>query len=335
MKPATRKTESVDPARSAQMARVKGKNTMPEMKVRRALHAVGLRFRLHDRKLPGSPDIVYLSGSYQYNENDPYSYVGWISNGRGVVLSRDAGASFTDQSYDSTDFLHPNGLHPDHQTLLTNPGNPLQFFDGSDGGVVRSSGALADISAQCDIRAGYGLAGDKLTRCRQLLSAVPTLLQSINKGLTTLQFQSLSINPANVDDLQGGTQDNGTWESYGNPTKWINTMIGDGGQSGFDAFQPTYRFHTYYGAQADSNFNNGAVADWNWMSDPLYFQTSSFYMPIIHDPVVSRTLFAGTQGIYRTQTYGMGAMTEAEFKSHCNEWTGDFAVRCGDWVRTR
>jgi hypothetical protein len=282
---------------------------------------------------PGHPDIVYLSGSYAYNENDPYHSDGWISNGRGVVLSQDAGVSFTDQSYDSTDFLHPNGLHPDHQTLITNPANPLQFFDGSDGGLVRSSGVLADISAQCDIRALYGLAGDKLTRCKQLLSAVPTLLQSISKGLTTLQFQSVLINPANVDDLQGGTQDNGTWESYGNPTKWINTMIGDGGQSGFDATQTSYRFHTYYGAQADSNFNFGAVADWNWMSDPLYFQTSSFYMPIIHDPVVSKTLFAGTTGVYRTQTYGMGGMSEADFKTHCNEWTGDFAVTCGDWVR--
>jgi DNA mismatch endonuclease (patch repair protein) len=40
------------------MARVKGKNTGPEIAVRRFLHAAGLRFRLHRTDLPGKPDIV-------------------------------------------------------------------------------------------------------------------------------------------------------------------------------------------------------------------------------------------------------------------------------------
>lgn len=45
-------------ARSANMARIKGADTRPELTVRRALHALGYRFRLHRRDLPGSPDIV-------------------------------------------------------------------------------------------------------------------------------------------------------------------------------------------------------------------------------------------------------------------------------------
>jgi DNA mismatch endonuclease, patch repair protein len=40
------------------MAGIKGQNTKPEMLVRKALHAAGFRFRLHDRRLPGRPDIV-------------------------------------------------------------------------------------------------------------------------------------------------------------------------------------------------------------------------------------------------------------------------------------
>lgn len=40
------------------MAAVRGRNTAPEMAVRRALHAAGLRFRLHVAKLSGRPDIV-------------------------------------------------------------------------------------------------------------------------------------------------------------------------------------------------------------------------------------------------------------------------------------
>lgn len=45
-------------SRSENMSRIRGKNTAPEMAVRRALWAAGLRFRLHDRRLPGRPDIV-------------------------------------------------------------------------------------------------------------------------------------------------------------------------------------------------------------------------------------------------------------------------------------
>lgn len=40
------------------MAGIKGKNTRPELIVRRFLHSKGFRFRLHDARLPGSPDIV-------------------------------------------------------------------------------------------------------------------------------------------------------------------------------------------------------------------------------------------------------------------------------------
>lgn len=40
------------------MARVRGQDTKPELVVRRLLHSMGYRFRLHRRDLPGSPDIV-------------------------------------------------------------------------------------------------------------------------------------------------------------------------------------------------------------------------------------------------------------------------------------
>ena len=46
------------PERSERMARIRSKDTSPELAVRRALHAAGFRFRLDDRRLPGRPDIV-------------------------------------------------------------------------------------------------------------------------------------------------------------------------------------------------------------------------------------------------------------------------------------
>lgn len=44
--------------RSWNMSRIKGKDTKPEITLRSLLHKSGLRFRLHDKKLPGRPDIV-------------------------------------------------------------------------------------------------------------------------------------------------------------------------------------------------------------------------------------------------------------------------------------
>jgi hypothetical protein len=272
----------------------------------------------------GHPDIVYVGGSYSYGERH--------SNKRGVVLSTDAGVSATDMTMDATDPLHPNGLHPDQHALVTNPTNPYQFFEVNDGGIMRSSGEFADVSSWCD-DPGRALAEPALSRCRQLLSRVPTKLESLNRGLSTLQFQSLSVSPFNVNVLQGGTQDNGTWQTPGNPVKWENTMIGDGGQSGFDAAEPDFRFHTFYNATPDVNFSKGDIADWNWIADQIYYsgEPQAFYVPIISDPVVSRSMFAGLGHVWRTRTWGMGSSSPADFRQRCNEWTGVFDDFCGDW----
>lgn len=40
------------------MSRIRSRDTSPELALRRQLHALGLRYRLHDRRLPGRPDLV-------------------------------------------------------------------------------------------------------------------------------------------------------------------------------------------------------------------------------------------------------------------------------------
>ncbi|MDZ4760132.1 MAG: very short patch repair endonuclease [Alphaproteobacteria bacterium] len=47
--------------RSAAMRAVKSRNTSPELRVRRAAHALGLRYRLHGKDLPGKPDLVFAA----------------------------------------------------------------------------------------------------------------------------------------------------------------------------------------------------------------------------------------------------------------------------------
>ena len=52
-------TDVFDPAKRSQvMARVKGRDTSPELKVRKLLTSMGARYRLHRKDLPGAPDIV-------------------------------------------------------------------------------------------------------------------------------------------------------------------------------------------------------------------------------------------------------------------------------------
>ncbi len=45
--------------RSRMMAGIRGKDTKPEIILRKGLHAAGFRYRLHDRSLPGKPDMVF------------------------------------------------------------------------------------------------------------------------------------------------------------------------------------------------------------------------------------------------------------------------------------
>lgn len=53
------RSDVVDAAtRSRMMAGIRGRNTRPEMTMRRGLHRLGFRFRIDDRRLPGRPDIV-------------------------------------------------------------------------------------------------------------------------------------------------------------------------------------------------------------------------------------------------------------------------------------
>jgi DNA mismatch endonuclease, patch repair protein len=61
MRLVVRTTNETDKARSAQMALIKARDTKPELKVRRAMHAAGLRYRLHAKDLPGRPDLVFRS----------------------------------------------------------------------------------------------------------------------------------------------------------------------------------------------------------------------------------------------------------------------------------
>lgn len=290
---------------------------------------------------PGRPNWVYLGGSFDYGSYSTHS------DGRGVLLSTDAGQSWTDMTGDAqpntpaansccnSNPVQGDILHPDQHALVTAPGNPGLFFEGSDGGLVRSQGGFQNISGQCASRPGQ----DNLALCQQLLSMVPTHLVSLNQGLGTLQFQSLSVNRFNVNNLMGGTQDNGTMQgmNFSNPS-WPEILYGDGGLSGWNAGNSALRFASFYGQNHDANFQNGDPTKWVVIGAPIAQspESSNFYAPIIADPnpAAAGTIFEGSQSVWRTQDWGGN---QATLEANCQEFTTDpsnpASIGCGDFVQ--
>ena len=266
----------------------------------------------------GRPGTVVLSGSMNYDEiftaHQP-------SNGRAIVRSTNAGRSFTDMTND----VNNNGLHPDQHALAFIPGHPDRWVLGDDGGAAVESGPFVDKSADCDTR---GLTGQDLTNCRRWLSAIPTENREVNSGLQTLQFQSISVHGG---ILQGGTQDNGTWESdmAAGPAESVG---GDGGNSYIDPAHQNIRMHPYYNPQIDVNFRGSDPTGWDWVADPLLGsgEASSFYVPMEGDRTAPGTVYTGLQHVWRTTDNGG---RKAVLDQHCNEFTGDFSVTCGDWAK--
>jgi hypothetical protein len=300
---------------------------------------------------PGSPNIVYIGGASQYGEIDNINGDVHRSNGRDVVRSQDAGVNFTDMTADATGANNTPGvaLHPDQHALATAPGKPNTLFIANDGGLWRVNGDTAgffDMSGQCASR--QLVSANDLLDCQAWLKKVPATITSMNAGLTTLQYQSLSVNKLTTNDIIGGTQDNGTHASNPtgfNPNNWFVTVFGDGGQSGVNVSHPETRMHTFFNQQGASqievNFrgthpNTTSELGWSWIGDPgsLSGENMSFYIPLIADPKVADTWFFGAQHVWRTQDNG-GNQTFLE--ANCNEFVAGhggaiFTGACGDWV---
>ena len=334
----------------------------------------------------GMPDTVYLIGSNLYGEQ-PCNTNGvgcgnGRSNGREVLYSTTAGdpdgsatgganlRTFTDLSYDAT-VNHPpwcafapyfdngcvnapNGIHPDQHEIAINPNNPTQIFEGSDGGLIRTSGDFADISAQCDEPHRNG--GSPLpptsgsyASCKRLLSRAPTLLEHIDKKLSsTLQFINVAINPSNWREVMGGTQDNGTWSNvnHANRSTFLQVIYGDGGNAVYDGTQPTWRANEFTSGVGDSNFRNGDPERWVIATAPIVNsgEGAAFYWPQVGDPNPvpgTHPIYSGAKHVWRSWAFGAGVAGKvpqdttpdiAGYEAHCQEFVVSGARQgCGDY----
>jgi len=309
------------------------------------------------------------------------------SNGRAVMYSTTAGdpdasasgtgvnRTFTDLTYDMQDtpaswcglgaageaefggvtapfacLWAPNNIHPDQHAIVANPSNPTQIFEGSDGGVIRTDGTFGDLSARCNSGERPALGAASLTNCGRMLSRVPNQITHIDRNLDTLQFIGVAINPSNPAEVQGGTQDNGTWSNNdpeASQNDWPQNIYGDGGNSGYDGTNATWRFNEFTGGFTDANFENGAATKWVIISAPLVTsgEAVGFYWPEIADPnppTGAHPIFSGLQHVWRSWAFGAGANPTAvpqnttpdiaNYEANCPEFTTSGAqAGCGDF----
>jgi hypothetical protein len=243
------------------------------------------------------------------------------------------GGSWADLTRDATPSDQPDGIHPDQHAFALDQGSGV-WWEGSDGGIMRADGKYVDDSSECLDR--VATAEDQIT-CQQALSHVPhDLADDMNKGLSTLQFQSVAISQQRpLHQVIGGTQDNGTFDWDGSEAQiWWQTMYGDGGQSGIDATDDSIMFNEFTGKTNDTNFKGGQPKWWTVVSGKFYApntnEAAPFYAEIEQDPRLHGQRFFGMQHIWRTQDNGGD---EAYLEANCPEFI-TFAndPRCGDFV---
>jgi hypothetical protein len=298
-------------------------------------------------------NTVYLSGANRYRENNwgaaspfccPDNPATGRSNGRAVLVSTDAGATFTDMTDDTSDNVYPVELHPDHHALTVNPTNWKQFFDVGDGGIVRSNGRFADDSGDCVQPKGY--TGTRLAFCQVVLKRVPERLTPINKGLRTLHFYEIQSSPFNPSLIVGGTQDNGSWErgdtagsgtnsatpppdSIGAvPTRcqndagngrsddddnssnqvWVQINLADGGHNNFDIGDPCFRQSAWQGGQLMVSYVPKNQLDMNWIADTLFqvygSEATQFIGLATFDRVHPHWLWTSREHVFRSINQG-------------------------------
>jgi hypothetical protein len=243
----------------------------------------------------------------------------------------------------------PNSIHPDQHAIVVNPSNPTQIFEGSDGGLIRTNGTFGDLSFRCNSGERPLLGGASLANCGRMLSRVPTTLTHIDTNLDTLQFINVAINPSNPAEVQGGTQDNGTWSNNnpsGDQNTWPQVIYGDGGNAGYDGTN-FWRFNEFTSGASDANFENGDPTKWVIITAPLVNsgERVGFYWPQVADPnppTGAHPIFSGLQHVWRSWAFGAGANPTAvpqnttpdiaNYEANCPEFTAAFnQPGCGDF----
>jgi len=195
-------------------------------------------------------------------------YVG----GLWIWKSTDGGTTFTNVS---------QSAHVDQHALVNDPTDPATLYQGSDGGLYRSTDR------------GVTWTG-------------------LNAGMVTALFvKGLAISNANGYQLMGGLQDNGSVEFLG-LDQWKMVMTGDGGASAYNKAGTTA--WTQYIWSTSTNSTSGGPKRRDPAATAGGFvlkrvgidltDRGQFYPPLVIDPVNDQTLYFGTYRLYKSTNNG-------------------------------
>jgi hypothetical protein len=267
------------------------------------------------------PDTVYVGGVASPTFGEP------------TIRSTDAGATFKAFSSDAEN--PRNRAHVDVRSIAFHPRNRRIVFVGSDGGLVRNDGTFTNIANRCSQLVGNA------AHCSTMLGDVPTRLYFLNKGLQTLQFYNIALDPRDpLRRMIGGLQDNSTiWrDGSGDPQVWRTLFpFGDGtSASGFHPTRSDVLFASFQSNRFFTNFRNGDQARWVRTDDPITtsgeretITASTGRQFITFDLVNPDTQFTAFQHVWRTQNNGG---SQAFLEANCAFPGGTGSPVCGNWV---
>jgi photosystem II stability/assembly factor-like uncharacterized protein len=166
-----------------------------------------------------------------------------------------------------------SNIHPDSHTLNFDPLNSQIIYSGNDGGIYKSNNGGTSWS------------------------------DSINKGLSLLQFECIDHNNNSDAIVIGGTQDNGT-ELYRNSPVWHHSDDGDGGYCAVNRVNNNHMLSSYYGSSFKRSTLGGQFGTWSGANVGIN-GSGLFYPPMAMSPSSGRTV-VGTSVINIDDSMGTG-----------------------------
>ncbi len=269
----------------------------------------------------GQPDTVVIGGVQSPDFGEP------------TMRSTNAGATFSGFGNDAQN--PRNFSHVDVRAIAFHPRDSNIAFVGSDGGVVRNDGTFVNITSRCS-----QIFNTVPRQCGVALAAVPQRIYFLNRGLQTMQFYNVALDPHDpLRRLMGGLQDNGTiWLDGAGPAGvWKEVFpFGDGtSASGFHPERAGVLFASFQSSRYFTNFRNGSLLFWARTDDPITtsgerttITQSTGRQFITFDRARPDTQFTGFQHVWRTQNNGG---SQSFLESNCRLTAPAAGAFCGDW----
>ncbi len=221
-------------------------------------------------QVSASTDFEYGQAWYdmycRVNPDDPNdAYVGTID----VFRTTNGGTSFVNITN-----AYSNGtVHPDQHYLFFDPQDANTFFACNDGGIYKTTDN-----------------GNSFI--------------NMNQDLTLTQFYRITTSPFLPSRILGGTQDNGTQQTFAS-LSWAAAFGGDGGEVAFNPFDQNYILGETQNGGLTRTSNSGNNWYYNSMTGIDQTENVAWVAPIIHHPNISGTYYVARQKVYKSTNNGL------------------------------